>query len=75
MLGRCFLLNYRLPTVTVIFPSEFVRFRLTEYVPLVFIYGIPVFVSVQSKNMKVKTGYMFFRPLSGLDTYLCSMRL
>jgi hypothetical protein len=47
MLNRCSQLNYLLP-------SRFVHFRLTKYVLFVFIFGIPVFVSVQLKNMKVK---------------------
>jgi hypothetical protein len=56
MLSQCYRLNYRLLTVTDVFPSELVRFRLTEYVPFISVSVIPVFVSVRLKNVKVKTG-------------------
>jgi hypothetical protein len=56
MLVPCFRLNYRLPTVSRIFPFKFVHFRLTEYVLFVYVSVIPVFVSVRLKNVKVKTG-------------------
>jgi hypothetical protein len=59
-LGRCFHLNYRLPTVFGIFLSGFVRFQTTEYVPFIFVSDIPVFISDRLKNMKVKMGEMFF---------------
>jgi hypothetical protein len=58
--GRCFHLDYRLPTVSGTFLSRIVHFRTTEYVPFVFVSGIPIFVSVWLKNMKVKTRKVFF---------------
>jgi hypothetical protein len=61
-LGRCFRLNYRLPTVSDTFSFGFVRFQTTEYVPFVSVSGISVFVSVRLKNVKVKTGDVFFQP-------------
>lgn len=57
MLSRCFQLNYRLPTVSNIFSSGFIRFRLIEYVSF-----ISVFVSICLKNVIVKMEYVFFRP-------------
>jgi hypothetical protein len=47
--------NFWLPAVFVIFSFRFVPFGLTEYVMFVFVFGIPVFISVRLKNGKVKT--------------------
>jgi hypothetical protein len=68
MLGRCFELNYWLSAVFDIFLSEFVCFRLIKYVT--FVFGISIFIRL--KNMKVKTGYVFFRPFSSVFRPTCS---
>jgi hypothetical protein len=47
--------NFWLPAVFVIFSFRFVPFELTEYVLFVLVFGIPVFISVRLKNVKVKT--------------------
>jgi hypothetical protein len=57
-LGRCYRLNYRLPTIIGIFPSGLVCFRLTDYVPFVSVSTIPVFCfrptkKCESENRKV----------------------
>ena len=75
---RCSRLNYRLPTVTGIFPSGLVRFQLIDYVPFVFVPVIPVSVFVRLKNVKVKMGELFFRPFPSVfrpnvpETHSCT---
>jgi hypothetical protein len=69
-LDRCFRLNYRLPTVTGIFPSALVRFRLIDYDMSVFIFDILIFVFVRLKNLKVKTKEVFFRLFSSVLTHI-----
>jgi hypothetical protein len=49
ILGRCSRHNYWLPTVTDIFLFGLVHFRLTDYIPFIFVPVILVFISVRLK--------------------------
>lgn len=53
-----------------VLPSGLVRFRLTVFIPFIFVPVIPVFVFIRLKKFENKKGEVFFRPFLPRGTKL-----